>query len=315
MTETRAVSFVVTVYNKEPHLAGTIASILNQEGDFAREVIVVDDGSTDRSLEIARDLLGSRPDARIITQENCGPSRALNAGVAAATMPVIKPFDGDDLMTPDGTARLMMGLDRPDVALVRGDRKPLPHAGAPIGIDREGRVPVFRRMENPLPFAIRHSFAGCSDILVLRESFLACGGCDPSVFVQENSLVWRLAIGHVFAITDDVIAFGPPEDENNLSSNRLQIEHDRNAALSGLLRDFPDLPLTIKRLALRRAAGRAWKWANRINERPWGMDRAFWINALSYSPWLPGYEGWLEATLTPYRLSGRVRRPDLEIRR
>ena len=312
MTGDRGVSFVLTVFNKERHLEATLRSVLGQEGDFERQVIVVDDGSDDRSLEIASDLLADHPEARVIHQANKGPARALNAGVAAATMAVVKPFDGDDVMTPDGTLRLLAGLDRPDVVLVRGDRKPLPHPGATLAIDRRGKAPDFRYMEDPLPFAIRHSFAGCSDILFRRPAFVACGGCDPSVFVQDYSLVWRLAIGNVFAITDDIIAFSPPADEGSLSGNRAQVEHDRNAALGGLLRDHPDLPHALKRMALRRAAGRAWKWAKRVNGSPWGMDRAFWVCLLSYLPWLPRYEGWLGATLAPYRVAGGIRLPDRE---
>jgi glycosyltransferase involved in cell wall biosynthesis len=293
-------------------LEATLRSVLGQEGDFERQVIVVDDGSDDRSVEIASDLLADHPEARVIQQANRGPARALNAGVAAATMAVVKPFDGDDVMIPDGTQRLLAGLDRPDVVLVRGDRRPIPHPQATLAIDRHGREPEFRYMEDPLPFAIRHSFAGCSDILFRRPAFVACGGCDASVFVQDYSLVWRLAIGNIFAITDDIIAFSPPEDESNLSSNRAQVEHDRNAALRGLVRDYPDLPHTLKRMALRRAAGRAWKWAKRVNGSPWGMDRAFWICLLSYMPWLPGYEEWLGATLAPYRVSSEIRLPNRE---
>ncbi len=312
MTGACGVSFVLTVFNKERFLEATLRSVLAQEGDFERQVIVVDDGSDDRSLEIAGDLLAGHPDALVIQQANKGPARALNAGVAAATMAVVKPFDGDDVMTPDGTQRLLAGLDRSDVVLVRGDRRPFPHSGAPLTIDRQGRAPEFRYMEDPLPFAIRHSFAGCSDILFRRPAFVACGGCDASVFVQDYSLVWRLAIGNAFAITDDIIAFSPPEDKSNLSSNRAQVEHDRNAALLGLVRDYPDLRHALKRTALRRAAGRSWKWARRINGSQWGMDRVFWISLLSYLPWLPGYEEWLGATLEPYRVSNVIRLPNHE---
>ena len=312
MTGDHGVSFVLTVFNKERYLEATLRSVLGQEGDFARQVIVVDDGSDDRSVEIAKDLLADHPGAKVIQQVNKGPARALNTGVAAATMAVVKPFDGDDVMTPDATQRLLAGLDRSDVVLVRGDRRPLAHPGAPLAVDRRGRAPDFRYMEDPLPFAIRHSFAGCSDILFRRPAFVACGGCDPSVFVQDYSLVWRLAIGNVFAITDDIIAFSPPEDKSNLSGNRAQVEHDRNAALCGLLRDYPDLPRALKRMALRRAAGRAWKWARRINGRPWGADRVFWICLLSYLPWLPRYEDWLGATVAPYRVAGGIRLPNQE---
>jgi len=87
------------------------------------------------------------------------------------------------------------------------------------------------------------------------------------------------------------------------------MEHDRNAALYGLVRDHPDLSLSIRRLALRRAAGRAWKWDRRWNEAVFGLARSFWLNLLSYMPWLPDYEGLLRLTTQPYLRTGGVRVP------
>ena len=60
------VSFVVTAYNKERYLEATLKSILAQEGDFDWEFIVVDDSSTDRSVEIAENLIGSLANGRVV---------------------------------------------------------------------------------------------------------------------------------------------------------------------------------------------------------------------------------------------------------
>jgi len=62
-------------------------------------------------------------------------------------------------------------------------------------------------------------------------------------------------------------------------------------------------------MALKRAAGRAWNWAQRINKRPWGGDKIFWINLLAYLPWLPNYEKLLSLTTAPYQVLGKVRIP------
>ena len=74
--KTEGVSFVVTAYNKERYLEATLKSILAQEGDFEREFIVVDDGSSDRSVEIAEDLIGSLANGKVIQQSNGGPGKA-----------------------------------------------------------------------------------------------------------------------------------------------------------------------------------------------------------------------------------------------
>ena len=155
---------------------------------------------------------------------------------------------------------------------------------------------------------------GATSLLVDREAYFECGGCDATVFTQENSLVYRMGINHAFAFTQDVILFSPPRDfrtknGGHLGDDTRQMEHDRNAALYGLLRDFPDLPHKIKRLALKRAAGRAWKWARRINKKILGCDRTFWINLAAYLPWLPAYGKWLFLTMLPYQESGKIRIP------
>ena len=76
------VSFVVTAYNKEAFLEGTLKSVLAQEGDFEREFIVIENGSEDRSGEIADDLVASLPNGRVIRlTPNQGPAIAqINLG-------------------------------------------------------------------------------------------------------------------------------------------------------------------------------------------------------------------------------------------
>ncbi|PPR61906.1 MAG: putative glycosyltransferase EpsH [Alphaproteobacteria bacterium MarineAlpha3_Bin3] len=145
--KTRGVAFVITVYNKERYLEGTLKSILAQEGGFDREIIVVDDGSTDRSRKIAEGMIGGLANGKIIQQINSGPGVAQNTGVAAASMAVIKFVDGDDLLPPDCVLRMLPGLDLPNVAMVHGDGRLLNKLDDDISIDRLGRPPVFEVME------------------------------------------------------------------------------------------------------------------------------------------------------------------------
>jgi len=311
----KGVSFVVTAYNKEAFLEGTLKSVLAQEGDFEREFIVIENGSGDRSGEIADDLVGTLDNGRVIRlTPNQGPAIAQNTGAEAATMSAIKFLDGDDLLAPDCILRMLPGLDLAGVGLVHGAGALLKDSDAGLGVNRAGNPPRFEVMEKPLAHSIRHSLAGASAILVNREAYIGCGGCDASVFIQENSTIYRMAIDNAFAFTDDIILHGLATEHldrhgGHLGEDRAQLEHDRNAALYGLIRDFPDLPSGIKRLAFKRAAGRAWNWARRINRKSLGCDKIFWINLLAYLPWLPDYESLLSMTMAPYRVSGKVRLP------
>ena len=100
------VSVVMSVYNAERYLAQAVGSVLQQDlEDF--EFVVIDDGSTDGSLEILR----SFSDKRLIVfeQENQGLPKALNRGVMQAQASTIARMDADDVAMPN-RLRLQLGF-------------------------------------------------------------------------------------------------------------------------------------------------------------------------------------------------------------
>lgn len=91
------ISVVIPLYNKEAIVERSVGSVLSQSfRDF--EVVVVDDGSTDRSAEIVRDI--NDPRIRLVSQENGGPSKARNTGVREAKGEWILFLDADDELLP-----------------------------------------------------------------------------------------------------------------------------------------------------------------------------------------------------------------------
>ena len=90
-----SISVIITAYNREAYLAEAIESVLAQTRPAA-EIIVVDDGSTDRTGEIAR----SYPQVTYVAQENQGIGGARNTGVARATGDLLAVLDSDDAWTP-----------------------------------------------------------------------------------------------------------------------------------------------------------------------------------------------------------------------
>ncbi|MEX1047630.1 MAG: glycosyltransferase family A protein [Actinomycetota bacterium] len=87
------VSVIIPVYNEEAYLAKAISSALEQSRP-PDEVVVVDDGSDDRSAEIARRF---SPPVRVIQQENGGISAARNRGISASREPFLAFLDADDV--------------------------------------------------------------------------------------------------------------------------------------------------------------------------------------------------------------------------
>jgi glycosyltransferase involved in cell wall biosynthesis len=117
------VSIVLIFLNEERYLEEAVQSVTNQT--FAHwELILVDDGSTDRSTHIARDLAVKDDRIRYVDHpwhQNRGMSASRNLGVAQATAPYIAFLDADDVWMPDNLAEQVDLLQHmPDVAMVVG---------------------------------------------------------------------------------------------------------------------------------------------------------------------------------------------------
>ena len=91
------ISVIIPLYNKEPIIEKSLRSVLSQDYDDF-EVVVVNDGSTDRGAEIVKSI--DDPRIRLIEQENGGPSKARNTGVKNAKGEWIVFLDADDEFLP-----------------------------------------------------------------------------------------------------------------------------------------------------------------------------------------------------------------------
>lgn len=93
------VSVIIPVYNSEPYIEETIKSVASQKLQNY-EIIIVNDGCTDKSIEIANRVLADKKiPYRIINQENKGLSSARNAGVKTAVGTFVCFVDSDDIIT------------------------------------------------------------------------------------------------------------------------------------------------------------------------------------------------------------------------
>lgn len=114
------VSVIIPCYNKAQYLAQTIDSALNQTYPEI-EVIVINDGSLDNTLEVLQ-AYSENPRVKIIDQENQGVSKARNAGIALAQGEYFQFVDADDWLHPEKTALQMEVMEaRPDIGLVYCD--------------------------------------------------------------------------------------------------------------------------------------------------------------------------------------------------
>jgi glycosyltransferase involved in cell wall biosynthesis len=106
------ISFIVPVYNTEKTLVRCVNSLLAQGLDKdAFEIILINDGSTDRSESLCRELAEKNPCIRFLSQRNTGPSEARNSGIRTSRGDYLCFVDSDDSLIPEGIASLLPYCD------------------------------------------------------------------------------------------------------------------------------------------------------------------------------------------------------------
>ncbi len=172
------VSVIVPVHDGERFLAEALESVRAQD-HRPIELIVVDDGSTDRSAEIA----GSFQEATVIRQDNAGPSAARNAGIAAARGELVAFLDADDLMLPHKlTAQVRYLTEHPDVGCVLARQEVQVEAGV--------EPPPWLRPDRLVgdPWGIQPLSA-----VVRRDDLARIGGFDENLtHAEDQDLLFRL---------------------------------------------------------------------------------------------------------------------------
>jgi glycosyltransferase involved in cell wall biosynthesis len=108
-----SISVIIPTYNADRTILETIESVQNQTfTDF--EIIVINDGSTDRTLEVLQSVSDDR--LKIFTYENSGASTARNRGIACAAGDYLTFIDADDLWAPDKLELQLAALREPPEA-------------------------------------------------------------------------------------------------------------------------------------------------------------------------------------------------------
>lgn len=184
-------SVALTAYNAEQFLSQTIESVLLQDfTDF--EFLLLDDGSTDRTREIAEAYAARDRRIRVISRENRGMPVSLNQLFAEARAPLVARLDADDICGPERFSRQVAFLDEhPDHGLVGSQASAIDETGR--------RVP---RLDAPVPCAHddiiaalpRYSPFFHPAVIVRRDMVIAVGGYREAYRDAEDYDLWlRLA--------------------------------------------------------------------------------------------------------------------------
>jgi cellulose synthase/poly-beta-1,6-N-acetylglucosamine synthase-like glycosyltransferase/peptidoglycan/xylan/chitin deacetylase (PgdA/CDA1 family)/DNA-directed RNA polymerase specialized sigma24 family protein len=198
------VSVIVPAYNEEKGIASTVESLLRTPVPL--EIIVVDDGSSDRTAQIARGY--ERYGVRVITQPNGGKPAALNTGISQAHSPILVLLDGDTVFEPDAIPRLAAYFADPAVGAVSGNAK--------VG-NRKGLLGRWQHIEYVVGFNLDRRFydlAGCMPTVpgaigaFRREALAQVGGVSDDTLAEDTDLTMAvLRAGWRAVYAPDAIAW------------------------------------------------------------------------------------------------------------
>ncbi len=118
----KILSIIIPVYNVEQYIRSCICSVLNQDIDKdCYEIILIDDGTPDRSIEMIADIIKENPNIQVIHQHNMGLSATRNVGVRMATGKYILFVDSDDILVENSLKALLNIASSEEVDLIVAD--------------------------------------------------------------------------------------------------------------------------------------------------------------------------------------------------
>src|SRR5262245_5086204 len=171
------ISFVIPAYNEEALLGTTLDAIHTAAGATGQdyEIVVADDGSSDRTAEVAR-----ARDARVVSVSNRQIAATRNAGARAARGELLIFVDADTIVNRDVVRAALESVSAGAI-------------GGGAGVRFQGRLPWYVRMLEPLAvwtFRMARLAAGCF-LFATRKAFDATGGFDQSLYGAEEIALSR----------------------------------------------------------------------------------------------------------------------------
>ncbi len=173
---------IIPTYNRKAVVAESIDSVTAQTHHHW-EIIVVDDGSTDGTVDMLRATYRDHPNITVVPISNSGAATARNVGVQHSRHQWLTFLDSDDTVDPNWLAALVAGIDGPTVGIVS--------CGVEMVDAHRGLVQKFPKLQSKAYFDYRVLFIG--GCFMLRKDVLqAAGGYDDALRAgQHNELAIR----------------------------------------------------------------------------------------------------------------------------
>lgn len=215
------ISVVIPLYNKEESIEKTLLSVLNQNfPDF--EIIIVNDGSTDASLQKIEQFEDNR--IKLFHQDNKGAASARNLGIEKSTSELIAFLDADDIWLPNHLEELhQLYLDFPNCGMYCSryltsitENKQLKNNLLGINDNYRGIIQDFFKS------SYINRVATSSSVLIPKKNLVEEKGFDAKISSGQDLDLWiKIAIKHKIAINNTVSAVYEYHLPNSLSKTSI----------------------------------------------------------------------------------------------
>ncbi len=238
------VSVVIDTYNHERFIEQAILSVLEQEGvsPAEREVVVVDDGSTDNTAAVVRKFA---PRVRYLGKKNGGQASAFNAGIPETRGEIVAFLDGDDWWAKEKLRTVLEWLEKnPEAgAIGHGFYQVYANGQPPLLLLPEKRCRLqLGDVRGAQLFSHMRCFLGTSRLTVRRPVLDRILPIPEDLVVEADEFIFTLAVAISGAIVLDQPLFYYRLHSGNLyqfQSHDVANSRRKHNALAGLLRALP----------------------------------------------------------------------------
>lgn len=224
LTSQPPISIVIAAYNEEKVIGRTLESLLRTDYRGTIELIVVDDGSTDRTASLVAEVAAQDSRLRLLRQNNQGKARALRAGFHTAAHEIIVTLDADTLFRPDTIIHLVQSMQDERIGAVSGHVK--------VG-NKQTLVARFQDLEYTCGFNLdRRAYHQLNCITVVpgavsawrRTAVMAAGGISSDTLAEDTDLTLSLhRAGYRIAYAPRAVAWTEaPDNYSALAQQRFR---------------------------------------------------------------------------------------------
>lgn len=246
------VSVIIPAYNHEKYILAALESVVNQSYKNI-QLIVINDGSKDRTASIIQSFVMLHPDRDIvfIDKDNEGVSKTLNLGLSKAEGCYVAFLASDDVWKLDKIEKQVRFLElHPEIGMVFTDANFL-HKDNVVKSKWSEYKPELRKLftngiqnKNLYIELMIHTVIPASTAMVRISCLKRIGGFDPNLAIEDDDLWWRIAREFPIGYLNESLAFYR-EHTTNISKNSLYM---LKWYISALRKHFREPPLAGKLL-------------------------------------------------------------------